>query len=252
MLQTKPATRLGRRLTPWTGELYSSDSESLFISNPEACPDDNDSLQGSPEFCFAFFAVDEDADEESDPEPFYRLSDEVPLGLAAAPPIRPYSYFDFDITDEDSDAESIDVIEEEHLAAAASAAVHEAESEGGPGAAQGDNVAPSSAWCQELKMMRKELEANTTIIMDRLDHLCTANAVAPKQVTAVATIPATGKDTGTQTYRQERLVASVWAEEVLVRGQQVVIEDGGAWKYAAVVLFLMATLWTAFQVTLDG
>ncbi|EJP68292.1 uncharacterized protein BBA_03188 [Beauveria bassiana ARSEF 2860] len=239
-------------LQPW--ELYSSDSESLFISDSKACPDDNDRVpwQGSPKFCSLFFADDKDAEEESDPEPFYRLSDEVPLGPAAAPPIRPRSYFDFDITDEDSDAESIDAIEEEHLAAAPSADVHEAESEGWPGAAQGANVAPSAAWCQELKMMRKELEANTTIIMDRLDHLCTANAIAPKQVTAVATIPATGKDTGTQTYRQERLVACVWAEEVLVRGQQVVVEDGGAWKYVTVVLFLIAALWTAFQVTLDG
>ncbi|PMB66975.1 hypothetical protein BM221_006635 [Beauveria bassiana] len=163
-------------LQPW--ELYSSDSELLFISDSEACPGDNDSFtwQGSPKFCSLFFAVDKDAEEEPDPEPFYRLSDEVSLSPAAAPPIRPYSSFDFDITDEDSDAESIDAIEEEHLAAAASAAVHEAESEGGPRAAQ----------------------------------------------------------------------------EVIARGKQVVVEDGGAWKYATVVLFLIATIWTAFQVTMDG
>ncbi|KAM3482301.1 hypothetical protein MY8738_004027 [Beauveria namnaoensis] len=159
-------------LQPW--ELYSSVSESLFISDSEACPDDNDSLtwQGSPKFCSLFFNVEE----EPEPEPFYRLSDEIPIGLAAAPPIRPYSCFGFDITDEDSDAESVDAIEEKHLAAAASAAVHEAESEGGPRAAQ----------------------------------------------------------------------------EVIARGKQVVVEDGGAWKYATVVLFLIATIWTAFQVTMDG
>ncbi|KAM3553442.1 hypothetical protein MY1884_006667 [Beauveria asiatica] len=198
---------------------YSSDGESLPVDGSEAYSDDNGNLTGqeSPKSCSLFF--------------------------------------DEDITDEDSEAErSVDAIAEEHLAVAACAAVHDAESEGRPGAAQGDNFAPSDAWLQELEMMCKELEANIMIILDRLDHLCAANAVAPTRVAAVATITATGQDTGTQTYRQERPVASVWAEEVevIVRGQQVVVEDGGAWKYVTIVLCLIATLWTAFQVALDS
>ncbi|OAA52663.1 hypothetical protein BBO_00504 [Beauveria brongniartii RCEF 3172] len=236
-------------LQPWE---LPSDGESVFVSDSEACPDDNGSVtwQESPKFCPLFFAEDKDVKEEPDSEPFCLFSDEVPFGPAAVPPIRPYI---FDITDEDSDEErSVDAIAEEHLAVAASAAVHDAESEGGLGAAQGDNVAPSDTWCEELKMMCKELEANITIIMDHLDHLCTANAVAPTQVAAVATITATGQDTGTQTYRQEGPVASIWAEEVIVRGQQVAVEDGGAWKYVTIVLFCIATLWTVLQVTLDG
>ncbi|KAM3502091.1 hypothetical protein MY10362_005097 [Beauveria mimosiformis] len=236
-------------LQPWEP---SSDDEPLFIDDPEACSDDNGSLTGqkSPKPCSLFFAEDKNVKEEPDSEPFCLFSDEVPFDPAAAPPIRPYI---FDSTDEDSDAErSVDAIAEEHLAVAASAAVHCAESEGGLGAAQDDNVALSDAWCEELKMTCKELEANITIIMDRLDHLCAANAVAPTQVAAVATMTATGQDTETQACRQERPVASVSAEEVIVRGQQVVVEDGGTWKYVTIVLFFIAILWTAFQVTLDG
>ncbi|KAM3515739.1 hypothetical protein MY11210_000717 [Beauveria gryllotalpidicola] len=140
-----------------------------------------------------------------------------------------------------------------------------------------DNVAPAEAWCQELEMMRKDLQSNFEMLMDRLDHLCAAKSVATTQVAAAVatTTTATGQDTGTQTHCQDGPVPSLWAKEVIVRGQKVVVKGGvawkyvppakeviargqkkvvvddgaGAWPYVAVVIFLTAILWSLWMIS---